>query len=516
MHQMSRLQWLIEQYLQIAPARPDLFSRYILGVDLYDKQMEILDALSKHDRVCVRSCNSAGKTFVASVAVLWFLFSHKPAKVVTTSAQKAQVKLALWSEIKTRVLNARVPLSPKKPTSMYFELEPEWYAVGIKPQEYNIEGFQGFHSPNTLLVFDEASGIAEAYWEAGNSVLTQPNSKWLAIGNPLSKSSPFYDCFNDPLWYPIHISAFDTPNVKAGRNISPNFMSYDWPERMKSTWGEDSPQYLARVLGEFPDSDEQELISKSLAKQVIFRKPVVPPPHEPVVIGLDPSGLGPDSTVWVVRQGLLIHEIRNRKEMKDTEIAEFTVELVKKYSQIAKQVTVNIDGGWGKGVYEAIIEKLRGKYECRMVFMSALPDDQEAYFNLRTECAFKLKNAIEIGLTFSYQAKTQATHWVDDVSSPKFTIDANGRKQLESKRTLKKRLKRSPDYLDATLLTFVGPEEIQVDLSKPNIVFQEVNSGIISIHSRPRLFPKKRTGRLMERLLQDEELAELGYRRFSL
>ena len=49
---------------------PVLFSKEILGVELWSKQREILRALWDGNDVDVQSCHSAGKTKVAAVATL--------------------------------------------------------------------------------------------------------------------------------------------------------------------------------------------------------------------------------------------------------------------------------------------------------------------------------------------------------------------------------------------------------------------------------------------------------------
>ena len=49
---------------------PILFSKEILGVELWSKQREILRALWDGNDVDVQSCHSAGKTKVAAVATL--------------------------------------------------------------------------------------------------------------------------------------------------------------------------------------------------------------------------------------------------------------------------------------------------------------------------------------------------------------------------------------------------------------------------------------------------------------
>ena len=52
------------------------FAREVLGVRLWEKQEEVLTALTQNRRVAVKAGNGLGKGFCAAVAVLWFLHAH--------------------------------------------------------------------------------------------------------------------------------------------------------------------------------------------------------------------------------------------------------------------------------------------------------------------------------------------------------------------------------------------------------------------------------------------------------
>ncbi|MCI0867631.1 MAG: hypothetical protein J4N89_13905, partial [Chloroflexi bacterium] len=67
------------------------FAREILNVQLWSKQEEVLSALTHNRRVAVKSGNGLGKGFSAAVAVLWFLYCHDPAVVLSTAPTFRQV-----------------------------------------------------------------------------------------------------------------------------------------------------------------------------------------------------------------------------------------------------------------------------------------------------------------------------------------------------------------------------------------------------------------------------------------
>ena len=67
------------------PEDPVEFAERTLGLELGAKQREVLEAIRDHAKVVVPSCHAAGKTFLAAIVVLWWLFSRRPAYVITTA-----------------------------------------------------------------------------------------------------------------------------------------------------------------------------------------------------------------------------------------------------------------------------------------------------------------------------------------------------------------------------------------------------------------------------------------------
>lgn len=468
---------------------PLLFPKEVLGVYLWEKQIEILRAIHEHERVAVRACNSASKTHTSAVLCLSFLFTHYPAKVITTSSQKDQVRFGLWKEIERVWKQSKVPLADAECFRlMRIDLGPDWFAIGIRPQEYSPEAMQGFHGENILIVFDEASGIPRSFFEAAESLMTAHYARFLVVGNPFDKLTPFGECFESNAWYPIRISAYDTPNVKAGKNVYPYFMSYDWPERMKQLWGEDSPAFQSRVLGEFPDTNSEFLVPVQLAKACFLRKSA--PVSGTVFIGVDLSGTGDDMNVWVVRHGLVIKEVKYSRVLRDAEIADQTLRLIQKYSNY--KVVVNIDGNYGKGIIESLKERAKG-CTINAVYLASQANDPEQYFNLRTEAAFKLKFAIEQGLMFAPQAKHVSQRWISDVTAPKVYVTETGKRKLEPKKALTERLGRSTDFLDATLFTFATDDIFQFETKKTQ---QYLDIGLQHPYNEIRLAKQRALRRL--------------------
>ena len=109
---------------------------------------------------------------------------------------------------------------------------------------------------------DEASGVREDIFEAIEGCMTSSRARLLLIGNPTSRSGTFYDAFHSQrgLWHTIHISAFDTPNLVEQEIHFPGLVTPQWVNEAAKIWGDKSPVYQIRVLGDFPSQGADNLI----------------------------------------------------------------------------------------------------------------------------------------------------------------------------------------------------------------------------------------------------------------
>ena len=64
---------------------PEYFTKTILNKTLWPIQAEILKSVRDNPRTAVRSCHGIGKTFTAAMCILWFLYTHPKAIVLSTA-----------------------------------------------------------------------------------------------------------------------------------------------------------------------------------------------------------------------------------------------------------------------------------------------------------------------------------------------------------------------------------------------------------------------------------------------
>jgi hypothetical protein len=87
---------------------PVRFCNGLLRQDLWPLQESILRSVASRPRIAVKACHASGKTFVAAVAVLWFVTRYRDGIVVTTAPTWTQVEKLLWGEIHRAVQSSRI------------------------------------------------------------------------------------------------------------------------------------------------------------------------------------------------------------------------------------------------------------------------------------------------------------------------------------------------------------------------------------------------------------------------
>ena len=455
-------------------AKPINFATSILGVRPWDKQAEILEALRTNDQVAVRSCNGAGKTFTAAVAIIWWLMSYDNAVVITTAPSERQVREILWRELRRLYMPLRDIIGGKL-TRTRLEISPTRYAYGFSTNTE--DRFQGFHSGNILVIVDEASGVDEFIYNAIDGVTTANNSKLLLIGNPHGYAGTFYDAFhkNRTQFHTVHISAFDLPAFKAQSITENNIQDVEYPDpipndeidespkqpndesphglstpkwaiRVFNSHGPQSSIYQTRVLGQFPDEADDTLIPLRDVEAAVKRQTQIPPDTTPVM-GVDVARFGNDKTVIIIRHGprvIYIDELR-KSDIVNTTGAVITAAL--KYQ--LKDIIVD-EIGVGAGVLDNL--KADKRFNAQGLNGSNAPSNTEKYLNLRAEVFDGLRQRFADG-DISIPNDPEL---ISQMASLTYKYNARGQLQLESKDLIRSSGRQSPDKADAIALAFTS------------------------------------------------------------
>lgn len=462
---------------------------------LYPKQVEILRSVALGGRTFVHAANGVGKTRTAALVALWFLCSRSPAKVITSSSSNRQLKKVLWGEIGTLVRSAKYDLGFKRNDLELYREDAtgsridNHFCIGLVTN--TVETFQGHHLnlgdgiSRTLAMFDEASGVGDAYYEAAESW-----AETMAIfGNPLHTKGFFYrHCRqgNGPRQRVIHISADDSPNVQFGKRwvaagyagdppqVFPGVISWDkYSDRMAS-W--DAIKRLIRLEGKFFEDDSVVLFPPSwLDKaQDEFGEIALAAAGGPFAIGCDTAGRGRDFTVWVVLGPLGVRLVIVRHEPDSMRIVGETRRLMDMFHVQGRRVCFD-SGGGGKECADRLREL---GYQVRDVNFGAGARDKRQYANMRAELYGRLRSRLDPSQWPVLGEEDEATGVPDltfglpptedklreELAVLPMSVDSEGRLKLPPKdratgaavsdkvQTIRDMIGRSPDRADALVL----------------------------------------------------------------
>lgn len=427
---------------------PVFFVREVLGIEPWGKQIEILEAIRDKSKVAIRSGHGIGKSFCVACAVLWFLFTHKNSKVISTAPTARQVESILWAAIRGLYAGAKVALGGKL-LRVSLTLDEEWFALGLSTDDPT--RFQGHHAEDILVVFDEAPGVDPTIYDAANGLLTTKGAKQLLIGNPTSPSGPFADAFKSPIWHKIHISCYESPGIKEPEKY-PRLTSLKWIEERKAEWGEKSPLFLSRVLGEFPDEGENTLIPLSWCLKAVNNVKIKPRETQQY-IGLDVARYGDNKTVGINYAPNKVIKIWTLSQKDLMQVTNTAVREAKEIGPNLMGIGLD-DTSLGGGVTDRLREL---GYPAMPINFARKPQDARYFPGIRDEAYWTLRElfrAEEISIPDN-------SDLISQLSSLTYKIDHKGRIHIESKDDMKRRGVKSPDYADALMIAVYAAKRMK-------------------------------------------------------
>jgi phage terminase large subunit len=431
----------------IAKYRPDpvAFCREILNVRPDPWQCEFLGAIAAgRRRISVRSGHGVGKSSAASWAMLWFLLTRYPVKVVVTAPTSAQLYDALFAELKRWIKELPPALEPLLEAKQErVELRPsptEAFISARTSRAEQPEALQGIHSEHVMLVADEASGVPEAVFEAAAGSMSGHSAVTILLGNPVRSSGYFYDTHNrlKDEWWTLRVSCLDSPRV-----------SKEYVAEMATRYGEESNAYRIRVLGEFPLADDDTMIPMDLIDGAVERD-VASSPTAATVWGLDVARFGSDSSALCKRRTNVVTELRTWRNL---DLMQLTGAVVAEYQALApgdRPTEILVDSiGLGAGVVDRLREL---ELPVRGINVSESPAMGGTYRNLRAELWGRAKAWLERRDC----RLPKDERLISELATVRYSFTSSAKLQLESKDDIRRRGLPSPDLADAFVLTFAS------------------------------------------------------------
>ena len=290
------------------------------------------------------------------------------------------------------------------------------------------------------LVLDEVSQIKKELWiDVCQPALSDRLGWAIFISTPSGInlfSELYYKALEEPKdWAAARYTVYDTESIHP-----------DEVTRLKRDMSETS--FAREYLCDFSAQGDDQLIA--LADTEDAAKRVYQQDHvemSPVVLGIDPARFGDDRSVVFRRQGRQAFEPVVYRGIDNMELAARVANLIEEHDPDA----VFCDAGAGSGV----IDRLRQlSYDVIEIPFGGKATKPEQYLNRRSEMWWLMKQWIEEGGAIPNDVALK-----QELATPIYWYDNVGRRVLESKDQIKKRLQGagSPDLADALALTFALP-----------------------------------------------------------
>lgn len=299
--------------------RPEIWAYDILGVTLWSKQIEVAHSIVNNHSTMVAAGHGVGKSYLTAVLACWWIDTHPigEARVLSTAPTTAQVRGIVWREIQLMhrksherykaYLDAKkdgesVQGLPDHPLPGYVTSGATWRNFdGLElgsgrtpPRGREGDAFQGIHG-GVFAIADEAVGVSADMIDTLRNNTTANDDRILMIANPTNPLSAMGQIWNDPkkaaTWTPITISVLESPHfTDEGKTLPDSVMKYmtdkNYVEDKKIEYGEDSANYIARVLGRWA-MDSGMILFPDEVLQIGKSTTVIPDADDPIRVGFD-------------------------------------------------------------------------------------------------------------------------------------------------------------------------------------------------------------------------------------
>ena len=441
------------------------FARNELGVTLWSRQEEILRSVDANEITCIASGHKTGKSMVeGGVMALWWVITRPRGKVLMTSGNADQVKAILWDELtrccaRSGILE-RVGGQLNRDPGNGMHLADGRFIVGLTAKDGpRIAGHSG---DEMLVIVDEANGFADELWRAIRGNLLG-GAHACASGNPTRTSGWFFEYFTTKKSEAnsIRVSSRETPNYREGRKVIPGLAERHAVDKIIREYGEGSAEVQIRVDGMHATENSSSVIGVGPLEAAVKRHSSTSwrDAKGRLALGVDVARFGDDDSVIqpvrgtvgapsVVRHGFDTVAIAN--EAHAIAMAERRLE----GATWEKPIIIVDVSGLGAGV----ADQLRRKPDIELLEAdsSANANQRDKHHRLRDEMWWTTREWLREA-TLPPDAKRD-----EELLAPTYGFDGEGRTLVESKDTIKKRLKRSPDRADALCLAVSRPGGVKV------------------------------------------------------
>lgn len=413
-----------------------------LGEEIKDRNF---DGFTPTDAIkfATASGHGIGKSAYTAWITLFILSTRPNSRGVITANTGDQLRTKTWAEL-TKWNNLCIVGHWFEVNSMSIHHRSNaknWRADAQTCREENSEAFAGLHASDStpFYIFDEAGGIPPKIWEVASGGLTDGEPMWFAFGNPTDRNSEFYNCFHSQKhrWITKSIDSRDA-----------KMTNKSYLQEQIDDFGEDSDRVRVRVRGLFPRGGNIQFIPSDIVQEARARGPGRYLGDDPLICGIDLARGGDDDCMIQFRRG---------KDAKSEKTYRIPGESSRDSMKVVAKVTMVLDrhkpdvtfldvGSMGGPIGDRLREL---GYHVIDVGFGWKASNEKLYADKVTEMAYRAKEWL-----FNGGAIHDDNDLDEELTNREYGYDKHDRTQLESKKDMKKRIGKSPDWADALYLTF--------------------------------------------------------------
>jgi phage terminase large subunit len=438
---------------------PVSFVRDNFNVEPDEWQLDTLMRIGGADynpkrKLCMKACTGPGKS-----AVLAWIGWHRLAcfaakgehpKGAALSITADNLKDNLWSELSKWQSRSPFLTQAFKWTKerIYAIDHPETWFLSARSFAKDADAeaigraLSGLHGQFPFVLLDETGDMPITVGRTALQIFTgNPVDALIAqAGNPTSMQGLLYHSCSAGTWDTITITADPNDPKRTPR------VSIEHAQEMIDTEGRDNPWVMATILGLFPPTAFNALLSHEEVMAAMNRRiPEDQYSFAARILGVDVAREGLDRSVIFPRQGLAAFKpimMRNYTSLQGAGA------VAKKWEEWkADGVFVDNTGGFGGGWIDQLT--VLNRHAIPIHFAGLASDGRFA--NIRAEMWWNMAEWVKKG-----GALPNVPELIAELTTPTYSFKGD-KLIMEPKEKIKARLGRSPDYADGLALTFAYP-----------------------------------------------------------
>lgn len=365
--------------------------------------------------------------------------------------------------------------------------------------------FSGKHAPYMMFVLDEADAVPDPVYKGIESCISGGFTRVLCMFNPRHESGEVYRWIRDGRANVVHLSALNHPNVLTGEDKIPGAVTRNQTVSRINKWtrplmpGEETkdiftvPDFLVgvsatdekgnlypplpsgdrkivdscfsyMVCGEYPSQSTKQLISREWIQaardrwdRYVSLYGEIPPQNSLLVIGHDVAEYGDDKNVICDRYGGYVAQFETWEGVDIAVSADKSVSHYRSRKGIVQRCNVDATGV-GAGIPPLMVRQGCIAHAIKVAERPTQKCEMGEFNRLRDQLYW----AVREWLKNDPSAMLPPNEYLEEELRCPTYENKNGKICVMSKDDMRETLKRSPDYLDALMLTFADPKTPEV------------------------------------------------------